>query len=257
MKSRLEEPVIQILQLSEYKLPDNYLAVMAAKIVLTEKREIEIPGIYQYIVDEMLKANNIPNVLFPASVVGGYKDINMEEKNKAKRKKESAGANLIGGGGEVIQLQAEGFSFPSVTPTPTSTLNLTPTHTPIPTPAVTPVNSPTRETKGKGTIKKSKSEEGPGIILLVKSDIYFTAESSHRHLKREIVTEEAVKYVYVNRVYRSQIVKEMVKQDKWDLTKARKIWIAEEHFSNIKSGKLYSLEQINSLDKGFGNLIDY
>ena len=133
---------------------------------------------------------------------------------------------------------------------------MTPTPTPIPTPAVTPVTSSTREFKGKGVTKKSKYEEGPGIILLVKRDIFFTAEPSHRHLKREIVTEEAVKYVYVNKVYRSQTVKEMIKQDKWDLTKARKIWTADEHFNNIKSGKLYSMEKIDSLDKGFGNIID-
>ena len=51
--------------------------------------------------------------------------------------------------------------------------------------------------------------------------------------------EEAVKYTYVHKVYRSQIVKEMIKKDKWYLTKAGKIWIAEAHFNNIKSGKLY------------------
>ena len=98
-KGRLEEPVIQTSQLSEFKLADNYLAVVEATVVLAEKREIEMPGIYQYIVDGMLKANNIPNVMFPASVVGGYKDVNVEEKNKAKRKRESAGADLIGEGG--------------------------------------------------------------------------------------------------------------------------------------------------------------
>ena len=64
LKGRSEEPVMQIPQLVEYKLPDNYLAVMAATIVLAEKRGIEMLGLYQYIVDEMLKANNIPNVMF-------------------------------------------------------------------------------------------------------------------------------------------------------------------------------------------------
>ena len=76
-----------------------------------------------------------------------------------------------------------------------------PISTPIPTPAVTPATSPTRETKGKGAIKKSK-HEGSGIVLLVKRDIFFSAEPSNRALKREVQTEEVVKYIYVNTGYR-------------------------------------------------------
>ena len=59
---------------AELKLPENYLAVMAAAITLAEKRETEIPGIFQYIMNEMLAANNIPKVRFPLSVISGYKD---------------------------------------------------------------------------------------------------------------------------------------------------------------------------------------
>ena len=60
--------------------------------------------------------------------------------------------HLFGGGGGLLQIQAEGL-YPSVTPTPTSTLNLTPTLTALLTPAVTPATSSTREVKGKGAVK--------------------------------------------------------------------------------------------------------
>ena len=62
---------------------------MAAAITLAEKRETEIPGIFQYIMNEMLAANNIPKVKFPLSVVSGYKD-NRTDNWRPKRQKENA-----------------------------------------------------------------------------------------------------------------------------------------------------------------------
>ena len=116
LKDRMDAPVMQTPQFQECKVPENYLAVMAATIVLAEKREIEVPGIYQYIVDEMLETNNIPNVMFPASVVRGYKEVNLEERNKAKRKRESTGADSMGrgggGGGGGNTNTGRRFSFP-------------------------------------------------------------------------------------------------------------------------------------------------
>ena len=55
------------------KHPENCLAVMAATITLTDKREAEVPGIYNYIVSEMLKANNVSEFRFPDTVISGYK----------------------------------------------------------------------------------------------------------------------------------------------------------------------------------------
>ena len=104
--------------------------------------------------------------------------------------------------------------------------------------------SPTSKTIGKGVLKKSKHEEGPEIIILVRRDVFSTADPHHREIRREIEKETTVKYVYSSKVYRSQPVKEMIKQDKWGLTKARKIWINEKHLSNIKSGKPYNIKQI-------------
>ena len=55
------------------KLPENYLAVMAATMTVTDKREIEVPRIFSYVVSEMLDANGIPSVNFPESVISTYK----------------------------------------------------------------------------------------------------------------------------------------------------------------------------------------
>ena len=61
------------------QIPEKYLAVMAATIIIADRREEEVPGVFQFIVDEMLCANNVPRVLFPESVVRGYKDFKQKE----------------------------------------------------------------------------------------------------------------------------------------------------------------------------------
>ena len=74
-KSRSKTPMgevsLRVVQ-SEIKLPENYLAVMAAAVTLAEKREAEVPGIFQYIMDEVLTANDVPKVKIPESVVKDY-----------------------------------------------------------------------------------------------------------------------------------------------------------------------------------------
>ena len=76
------------------KLPENYLAVMTATITIADKREAEVPGIFQYIVDEMLEANGIPRVIFPKSVISGYSGKTYEEKESRKRQRSSDEAGV-------------------------------------------------------------------------------------------------------------------------------------------------------------------
>ena len=85
-----------------HKLSENYLAVMAATITLADKREAEVSGIFTYIVSEMLKANNIPDVIFPDTVVRNYKE-NMERESEPRKRqrsseegeRDSAGASAV------------------------------------------------------------------------------------------------------------------------------------------------------------------
>ena len=42
------------------QIPENYMAVMAAVITITEKRGLEDLGSFKYVMDEMFKANKIP-----------------------------------------------------------------------------------------------------------------------------------------------------------------------------------------------------
>ena len=176
------------------KLPGNYLAVMAAAITLAEKREIEIPGIYQYIMNEMLAANNIPKVKFPLSVVSGYKDKGQTTGDQRDRKRmrsstdaailddddleeeqaeEKDSMDLEGGEQEIYiehrsKITPDGrlffstdtdFSAATPAPTPSVTPSVTPAVTPAPTPTATPSASPKRELKKEA--KKPKIQEKP------------------------------------------------------------------------------------------------
>ena len=80
------------------KLPEQYLAVMTAAITLADKREAEVPGTFQFVISEMLKANGVPEVIFSESVISGYKEHGKDSK-KRKRQRSSEDAEAAGVGG--------------------------------------------------------------------------------------------------------------------------------------------------------------
>ena len=80
-------------EMSKLKLPENYLAVMAAAVTIAEKRETEMPGSFQYIFDEMLKANGIPEVKFPKSVIDFNKQRGSTEDNERVSRKRQCSSN--------------------------------------------------------------------------------------------------------------------------------------------------------------------
>ena len=78
---------------SKLQLPENYLAVMAAAVTIAEKKETEMPGSFQYIFDEMLKANGIPEVKFPKSVIDFNKQRETTEDNERESRKRQRSSN--------------------------------------------------------------------------------------------------------------------------------------------------------------------
>ena len=135
---------------------------MAAAITIAEKREMEEPGVFQYIINEMCKANNIPEVRFPESVIRRRDPQKEKESEKRPRTSDEGGASLAsnpreGKQDEYVYLLDTGTwrHESSVTPTPTPTPMHTPTptqihsptatpsHTPAPTPQATPRTTPT------------------------------------------------------------------------------------------------------------------
>ena len=170
-------------EISRTKLPENYLAVMAAAITIAERREAEIPGVYQYIMDEMLKANNIPLVKFPESVISGYRgrqqqakdDQKKTEKAERKRQRSSTDGEFLERDGEVEEMEEHVLledgtwvlrsSIRTPLVTPVSTPASTPAQTPFPTSAQAPLVTPgiTPQTTPAPTPASSPRGEGGAV----------------------------------------------------------------------------------------------
>ena len=156
------------------KLPENYLAVMAAAITLAEKREVEVLGIYQYIISEMLRANGIPDVIFPDTAIKNYKqhyetkqrEVDQESRKRQRSSEEGRGRETVwvevsmedpdkyeyaimpDGSWKCVGLRETrkapkltGMEAPHISPQITP--QITPTPTPSQTPATTPSQTPT------------------------------------------------------------------------------------------------------------------
>ena len=223
MKTRVQENVP--VGIGPTQIPEKYLAVMAAAIIIADRREEEVPGVFQHIVDEMLSANDVPNVKFPDFVIRGYKDSKQKKtarKQERKHMRSSTDGDFLEEGliesertmdeslaprGETgkaydkfyvmddgsMQFVSDSESSVASTPAPTSV------PTPSTTPRVTPATSPVREQKrlkDKGAV--AKKPKGPNIVLIVRSDVTLPESITHPMLKKEIEKGKIIKYVYTN-----------------------------------------------------------
>ena len=132
------------------KMPDNYLAVMAATIMIADNREAETPGSFQYVANEMLKANKIPIVTFPESVKKkniqqkyGQKGKEEQEQETRKRPRSNEGSEAASVRTTVPRIEDDYVLLADGTWCLRSAL--TPTSTPRQTPAPTPINTPTHQ----------------------------------------------------------------------------------------------------------------
>ena len=253
------------LELTRQRLPENYLAVMAAAITLSEKRETETPGSFQFIIDEMMKANDMPRVKFPQSVIH-YKPketVGAEGRESRKRQRSSNGTKIptprvesVGRGEYVLGKDMKWYPR-SRTATPTSTPSLTPSlsmaPTPAPTPNITPNPTPTTSpmpspprTAGATPKKQKEVEKDPGLILIVRTDVVLSDRMNNHQLRKEVEKAKIMKYVYTNVMCNQEVVKKNFKDGKYELTRVRKLSFAFEHFNQIKNGGLYKL---GSLEK--------
>ena len=128
-------------------LPPNYLTIIASAITMANIREQECPGVYQYIVDEMYKANDLPAVKYPATVIAGYQHHAKKKRGRETFEEGQAMEAEEGAvGGEILNKERYTQSMLDLlaiqaevsAPTPT------PSQTPASTPAGTPIQSPVR-----------------------------------------------------------------------------------------------------------------
>ena len=258
---------------------------------MAEKREIEIPGIFQFIMDEMLAANEIPKVNFPISVVSEYKERGQSSKDQRERKRMRSSTDVgildedvleegqflakdsmdleeeerevytehrskITADGRLFLSTDTNFSAATPAPTPLATPYVTPAETPAPTPASTPVTSPKREekrltkkSKMQEKPKEVKVKEHPGIAVVVRADFIVPERITNKQLRKEVFKEKAMKYVYTNTRYQPFEVRQYIDTGKCDLERTRRIYVALEYFSQIRTGGCYREEQLEQIQR--------
>ena len=261
-KEKVSEPEIRaaVVKQMQEDLPKNYLTVIASTITLANMRETECPGVYQYIADEMYRANDLPVVKFPATVITGYehyaqrkrgRETSEEELNMEAEDEEGAVGGTADDLGDMsryslslqnlIRMSAE---MPAPTPTPT------PAQTPASTLAGTPAQSPERIEKitrlkaAEPVKKKGKKEEDPGVVLITyKGSNIFDRKLSHLARVDLLQKAKGLKYIYQNKQCNREVIKEYIMQRKIDLTNLEIYRVERSQFDKIVMGQYLQLHK--------------
>ena len=231
-------------------LPANYLAIITSAITLANIREQECPGVFQYITDEMYRANGLPVIKYPATVIAGY-----EYHATEKRGRETSEEEMV--------MEAEGgavggtLKYSHCTASLQNLLRMsemsapTPAHTQASTPASTPAQSPVREVKGDKTTKqvaqpinkKGKTEDDPGVVLITYKGSNFPEEKlSHTAMLSYIQKSKILKYIYQSRQYSREMVKNLIVQRKIDLSNVEMYKVDKDQYDKVAMGQYMELQ---------------
>ena len=255
-----------------HKLPENYLAVMAATITLADKREIEVPENFTYIVDQMLKVNDIPEVVFPDSVVRNYKENMQKEKSESEPRKRqrseegghdsadtSVASYTIPEGTEyafmpdgTLQIVKKGTMSPYYVPTPTpaSSLRSTPATTPLPTPVSSPQRAqgavPKRfkeQSKQQSATKQFKEQK---TTQLPKEQRVTPQTQEQREIKPGLLLITRTDVLLPENINNQQLKKDAIRGKIIRYVYTNPAFKAEEVKKNLRAGK-YDLTQVRRL----------
>ena len=219
-------------------LPPNYLTIIASAITMANIREQECPGVYQYIVDEMYKANDLPAVKYSATVIAGY-----QHHAKKTRGRETFEEEQVMEAEEGI-LNKEWYTQ--------SMLDLLAIQAemsaPTPTPAGTPIQSPVRVSKedkgGMGIEPTKKKRDGdPGVVLITyKGSNIQQKKLTHSAKLNFLLRSGMLKYIYQNEMYSKERVKKFITQKKVDLGNTEMFKVDKAQFDSIIMGQHMQLQ---------------
>ena len=210
-------------------LPAYYLTIIASAITLANIREQECPGVFQYITDEMYRANGLPVIKYPATVIAGFDHHITKKRGRETSEEEQVMEAEEGAVGETIDesrciqslldLLALSRELPASTPAPT------PTPTPTSTPAQSPVRVLKEERAAKNVSepskKKGKKEDDPRVSLTTyKGSNFPEKKMTHVALLNYVQKSRILKYVYQSRSFSREAVRNLITQRKIDLANA-------------------------------------
>ena len=236
------------------KLTDNYLAVITSAITLATIRERECPGTFNYIISEMYRANSVPNVIFPGTVIVGYE--NYAEKRDKKRNREEEDMEEE----ELVEVEVRDRSpLPKMFRTESGSLvevlvAPTPRNTPMPSPNLTPISSPKGSEQGvkpkaKPPPKQSQTlQEDPDIVLMAPEHANIFPKT---HLEKLYYLKKAqkLKYIYQNTNCQESDVWEAMMEGKVDLTGKKIYYVDRKKYDKVANGQNLDLNRYMSVAK--------
>ena len=238
-------------------LPENYLIIVASAIALAEIREKECPGTYQYIMDEMFRANGLPTVKIPATVIAGY------EYHKTKKRAREEPEIIVGEdeGGELEEILVGVTSTLSSMgpPTPMQSPASTPAATPVGTPAqsplrVIPIKSSEQAVKPKEMRpppgpqrKKEKKEEEmveeAGVVLFTYKESRLPKHKLDHQSKVGLLKKSQIlKYIYRNKTLDRGAVWQMILQKKINLNDNVIYEVDRDQYEKVLKGSYLDLK---------------
>ena len=247
-------------------LPDNYLTVIASAVTLADMREQECPGTFQYVMDEMYRANNLPKVKIPSTVITGYQHHRTQKRARepsdmSQRGEDEGGLMLTTISRESIpsslcllgaplERSSSSMSIRGA-PTPAHT----PTSTPRSTPAGTPAQSPGRTCKSdQGAVpkvkpssgpasKKDRKEEDPGVVLFTFRDSKLPRHRvDHNTIVKHIKTSQILRYIYRNKGFKEGMVWSMIQKKQVNLTHCTIYDVDKEQYDRVRQGQYLDLK---------------
>ena len=135
------------------------------------------------------------------------------------------------------------LALPTEMPAPT------PSHTGASTPAGTPVQSPVRVSKedngvmGTEPTKKKKRDDDPGMVLITYRGSNIPQKKLTHSAKLNFLQGSGMlKYIYQNKMYSKERVKEFITQKKVDLGNVEMFRVDKGQFDNITMGQHMQLQ---------------
>ena len=95
---------------------------------------------------------------------------------------------------------------------------------------------------------REEREKDPGLVLIARTEVEIP-DLNNQQLKKEVLKGNIVKYVFTNARYHPDIIKKNLLSGKYELTRARRIYLAYEHYHQIKTGGIYKLDQLEKLQR--------
>ena len=250
-ESRESDVLINVIKRHFDKLPENFAVVVTSALVLAQMKENERPGCYNFVVNEMFRANKIPNILIPASVINITASTDMEVDRSKKRQRdddntEEEEEGAAGGISKKSHSKESSIHWSEFGPAPSTISDLDVASDRGSMTAPTPFSSPTKpssSTQVDSTRTKTQADKQPMrkkrtdplVTLLAPDNLSFT-DIAEYELYEELKSKRYIKYIYQNSAFSKEEVKTMVFKKQLRLVKEDIRYINIDRFMRVTSG---------------------